>query len=340
MRRIGQIDERYSAVAQLRGEIDSRIGPLVDDRPYALVDFPNYPNVGDSAIWLGAKSFLSRAGEPNRVAMMGEFDGFDFDGPIWIIGGGNFGDLWPRHQDYREGLLERFPGRQIIQLPQSIHYDDLANVDRTARAIERHGAFVLCVRDEASRAFAERHFDCRVILAPDMALYLGDLTRRGRPRCPVLALARDDKERAGAEPHDFGRGVETVDWLSEPFGLSQDFVGSRTRKADRLREDLKVRFYDVLAASRLRYGQSLLSRGEVVATDRLHAHLLALLMGIPHVVADNSTGKISGLMSVWTGGLPGVHSAASLAEAVAAAMSLAEAKGGRASLGVTQPSIR
>ena len=44
-------------------------------------------------------------------------------GPIFIHGGGNFGDLWAAHQEFRERVLERFPDRQIIQFPQSIHYN-------------------------------------------------------------------------------------------------------------------------------------------------------------------------------------------------------------------------
>ena len=95
-------------------------------QPFALVDFPDHANVGDSAIWLGTTAFFRRqhAVEPRYVASIAAFSPAALrrahpEGPILIHGGGNFGDLWPRHQAFRERLLETFPDRLIVQLPQS-----------------------------------------------------------------------------------------------------------------------------------------------------------------------------------------------------------------------------
>ena len=56
-------------------------------------------------------------------------------------------------------------------------------------------------------------------------------------------------------------------------------------------------------------------------TDRLHGHVLALLMGIPHVVLPNTNGpdqvnKIDAFLDTWTGGLPGVARARTPDEAL------------------------
>jgi exopolysaccharide biosynthesis predicted pyruvyltransferase EpsI len=50
----------------------------------------------------------------------------------------------------------------------------------------------------------------------------------------------------------------------------------------------------------LRRGIELLSSAAVVVTDRLHAHVLSLLLGIPHVVTDNVSGKIRSFYETWT----------------------------------------
>ena len=63
-------------------------------------------------------------------------------------------------------------------------------------------------------------------------------------------------------------------------------------------------------------------------TDKLHGHLLAALLGIPHVVLDNSYGKVSGTLEAWTAGLPGVHRADGPGEAMAAARDLLAQIGG------------
>ena len=76
--------------------------------PYALVDFPDHPNVGDSAIWLGEIAMLRAvgAGDPAYVCRWDDFDEAAFrdacpTGPIFIHGGGNLGDIWPHHQHFR-----------------------------------------------------------------------------------------------------------------------------------------------------------------------------------------------------------------------------------------------
>ena len=61
--------------------------------------------------------------------------------------------------------------------------------------------------------------------------------------------------------------------------------------------------YRALAELNLRDGLRLFRGSRVIATDRLHAHVLALLLQKPHVVADNNYGKIAGVMNASTGGL-------------------------------------
>ena len=43
----------------------------------------------------------------------------------------------------------------------------------------------------------------------------------------------------------------------------------------------------------------ILSRGRVVVTDRLHGYILCLQAGIPHVLIDNSYGKLSSFHATW-----------------------------------------
>lgn len=54
-----------------------------------------------------------------------------------------------------------------------------------------------------------------------------------------------------------------------------------------------------LAAQRVQRGVDLLSTGETVITDRLHAMLLALQMGRSVVAVDNSYGKVHGYIDSW-----------------------------------------
>jgi pyruvyl transferase EpsO len=60
------------------------------------------------------------------------------------------------------------------------------------------------------------------------------------------------------------------------------------------------RLYARFAAERVLRRCELLARGRAVVTERLHAHVLCVLMGIPHVVLDNTYGKIRSFYETWT----------------------------------------
>jgi exopolysaccharide biosynthesis predicted pyruvyltransferase EpsI len=299
-------------------------------QPYALVDFPNYSNVGDSAIWLGASKLLRDLSgrwpsyicekyglEPDRMAAV--------DGPIFILGGGNFGDLWPAHQEFRERLLAEYPNDQIIQLPQSIHFDDEANISRAADAIARHGRFHLMVRDRASLEFAKARLPCPVTLVPDCAVFLKP-RRIGRPVHDTVLLMRSDKEKAPYAA-DLPTG-HVCDWLDEPAApepkqrpaVLAKVLGGAWAASDH---------FNQIAKQRLARGITRLSSGREVYTDRLHGHILASLLGIPNTALDNSYGKISGYHRQWMRDLPGAQLADSLDPEVACGGSHVDRRIGR-----------
>src|SRR5262249_51583605 len=124
------MQSNLSLIDKLKGMIHECLKDYVrPDEPLAILDFPDIRNCGDSAIWLGEMAYLrDRHGKrPAYVSRMRDFSPEELEramptGPIFIHGGGNFGDLWVTHQDFRERVIERFPNRQIIQFPQSIHY--------------------------------------------------------------------------------------------------------------------------------------------------------------------------------------------------------------------------
>jgi pyruvyl transferase EpsO len=301
-------------IARLNDRIASVLAPYQPRAPFALVDFPDYTNVGDSSIWLGTLAHFGHAGlAPAYVCTQASFDPAALtaaapDGPIFIQGGGNFGDLWPAHQTFRCDLLRRFPGRPILQLPQSIHFNDPANIAETRRAIAAHGAFTLLVRDHVSEAFANANFDCPVLLCPDMAFRLGPLARPGPPSHQVLYLLREDRESRNHPPSQANARLTdslVTDWLSEPRAFSDarrrdinaEIAAGRINAAD----DVARR----LAAIRHTRGVHILSLGRHVVTDRLHGHILCTLLGIPHTVLDNNYGKLSRFIETWSTGQQG-----------------------------------
>jgi len=316
------IDSRSRLVDELRNEVDRVIAPLIDGSPeqICIIDPPGYPNVGDSAIFLGQIDFIKRKYPRARISFAdGDcysegLDRFIEKSSLIIInGGGNFGDLWMHHQNMRNRVLERFRNVPVIQMPQSIFFKSDDEMKKTAALIGNHPNFVLLVRDQNSLQYATRNFDCEIHLCPDMAFAMNPI-RRKPPSMDYYCLLRTDKEIA--TDHDKIRAAlagvqadfEIGDWLGE--------FNSRTYRADRfatrltrkkpgltapareLMAGLRRRF----AEERLAYGIDLLSRGKMVITDRLHAHILSTLLGIPHLIFDSFDGKISAFHDCWTKG--------------------------------------
>ena len=321
-------------IHRLQKSIKDTLSQVVPAGPLALVDYPGHANVGDSAIWLGEAAYLERELGlcPAYACSLADYSAATLkeclpSGAILIHGGGNFGTLWRKRQDFRIDLMERFPDRPIIQLPQSIHFSDDESVAETARAIHKHGRFTLLVRDRKSYDFAAAKLDCPVHLCPDMAFYVGP-TERVPPKVDLLYLLRTDHEQVGTlRPPDTEETRIVTDWLTESrhrrrlttLGSVARSVLAGRRAAARAGET-----YKALAWSRYRRGAKILSQGQLVITDRLHAHIMSILLDIPHVSLDNSYGKLGSFIAAWTGDFSGLRQAATMEDAIVRARELAQ----------------
>jgi exopolysaccharide biosynthesis predicted pyruvyltransferase EpsI len=338
-------DLSLDVVTRLGAGIDAVLGPLVDAAaPVAIVGFPNHPNVGDGAIWAGEVAWLRRRGVD--VAYACDLDGYDAgalvraigaDGTVLLHGGGNFGDVWPAHQLLRERVVGDFPDHRIVSLPQTLRFDDPAALERARRRFDAHERLTLLFRDERSLALAQEAFAVPTALCVDLALGLGALERPTPPSCARLWLSRTDAERSTPRLVPPGTGDDVlVDWLDDTAVPMRPRVRSLRRAAARAGRAIArrpppaaglsrahVRVCDALAADRVTYGTALLSRGEVVVTDRLHAHILSVLLGIPHVLVDTGYGKLRTFHDAWTADVAFVRTAEDAASALAAAQELA-----------------
>jgi pyruvyl transferase EpsO len=305
-------------IAALGARIDQALLGLIDaSRPYALLDFPHTPNVGDSVIWLGEIAWLRRRGYsvPRYTCSNLTYSAEGLrrrigNGTILLSGGGNFGDLYESHQRMRELVVTAFPDNPIVQLPQTIHFESTGNLRRARRIFDSHPNLTLLVRDRRSLDLARNEFRAQTVLCPDMAFALGPLPRSGEPETDVVWLSRQDKESAGDTPAVAPPGVMRVEWLEESNAPIVHFSRMLRRQLRhrpslrRLLQDALSRTYLPLARDRFERGVRLLSRGRCVVTDRLHGHILATLLGIPHLILDNGYGKVREFHRAWTADCP------------------------------------
>jgi len=145
-----------------------------------------------------------------------------------------------------------------------------------------------------------------------------------RAELGVLWLLRADGE-ARSEDLAPAAGTEPVDWPADrKGGLARRQRRLTRRVAAAPHEGLRMRrlrrTYDALARQRLAAGYALLASARAVVTDRLHGHLLCVLLGIPNVLLDNRYGKNRTLFEAWTREVPFVRWAERDADSVAEAL--------------------
>ena len=291
----------------------------------ALVDYSRSTNVGDNAIWLGQRKVLHELGtkivyvsEPgyyNRNKMRRALG----DGIVVMQGGGNFGDIWPKGQLFRERVIGDFPENAIVQMPQSIHFNEATTATHVRSVLARHPKFTLFVRDARSLAIARDRLGIDATLAPDTAFALWPLPRMGHAVAPYVVQCRSDRERSPYEPLS-----SSFDWLTPPDQVEKWMakqVGHPygLRRTGQLGVSVCGMWLDQLAHLRLRRGLRLLSRGEVLITDRLHGALIGLLASIPVVAFDDRNGKVRALLETWLRDHPSLRLSSTLEEAIKAA---------------------
>jgi exopolysaccharide biosynthesis predicted pyruvyltransferase EpsI len=321
-------DSNKQLIANLQQQARKILDPIIPEgAEVVLLDYPHHSNVGDSLIWLGEITYLkSRNVSIKYVCQLDNYDAAALKKScsektiILMHGGGNFGTLWPHLHAFRLQVMQDFPENKIVQLPQTIYFEQDSSLLETVNAIEQHGQVTLLVRSQACLGFAQQHFNSDCLLCPDMAFFIGPVDTKKEPVVDRFILARTDSEKSQqANPSKIEvqswLSTEQQDWLEESFAEKMMIRVEKYTQLFRKYFDknnlILLLIWNKLAQYRLERGTLMLSRGHVVITDRLHAHILCLLLNKQHVLMDNSYGKLSHFYHTWTSGFSNVTVGAS-----------------------------
>lgn len=347
----------HTTPAAIRDQLHATLAPIIPrNRPVALIGFPNYDNVGDSAIWCGTMAWLAQ----NAVPVVYHADEFSYhpdaldaalpkDGLVLFQGGGNFGDLYPWHQELRVRVMRTQPHRQFVQLPQTIEFRDPSSAVETSDAIAAVRSFVFLGRERRTVDLAHSLLGVDAILSPDMAFALAPGLGHARGRAskvgtqPVLWLARSDAEALQGRVLPPRPSVRVADWpdLDRTFGraaIDDETVRQLVRRfgsgssqhpcTARAAQPWLTNIYRRLASRTVANGIRLLTSAEVVVTDRLHGHVLSTLVGSPQVILESGFGKVRACYDEFTSAIPNVRFAADPQQALELALSLLDQAAG------------
>jgi exopolysaccharide biosynthesis predicted pyruvyltransferase EpsI len=312
-----------------------------------LLEYPSHWNIGDHLIWLGETTYLSHRPDLSVHYISDRFTyshkslarHLPRDGVILLHGGGNFGDIYPQVQRMREAVIEHFPKNRFIQLSQTISFDNPDAAKGTAAVLERHPDFTLLARDRQGLEFARALLPCKVELCVDAAFMLG-IQRRTRPvENQIMWIARRDGEGLHT-PIAHPTGTLVFDWEDverDPRAWTRAYRWSRVQAAGlaNLRTHggplapwgkRLTNTFDDCSWVHADAGFQHLSRAQVLVTDRLHGHIMAVLLDLPHVLLDNADSKLRRFYETWTHSAACAHWADTPEQALELAQSLSRSQ--------------
>lgn len=299
----------------MRKKIRDSLTPLIT-HDYVLLDLPYYDNIGDTLIWEGTREFLKTL--PYKCLYYASKDSFIYrelssETIILLQGGGNFGDLYRQHSEYRKKIIKLYPNNQIIILPQSVYYENDTYIKEDADAYSNHSNLTICAREQYSYNFLLAHFRNQCLLIPDMAFYI-DISKfhLSENQNKILYLKRIDKEfvnenieysiPAEAERHDwptYEQSFKTsacVEWWFYNVSRVCRVIGIGSRWIARL-NDWKRNYY--YRRFYVQLGIDFLCQYQTVYTTRLHVLILAVLLDKKIYLINNTSGKVVNFYTTW-----------------------------------------
>jgi pyruvyl transferase EpsO len=308
----------------LKQQLGGIAAVLPPSRPVVYLDYPVHDNVGDLLIHQGADAFLADYG----YSVLGRFSMHDFSrrgrddenavvlkpsirdldalvdcgGAIMLHGGGNFGDIWPQFQMFRELIVQRYPATPIVILPQTIHFGSAERRARSARLLAAHRQLSIFVRDRESLAFV-REAQAGGGLMPDMAhqLWGRPAFARSGAEAGTLVVRRRDRESRNPD----GTAAH-FDWDELNRGPSR-FMLRALRKWQTIDNPLRhwvpnERLWRIHRDRLVRRAVARFRPYAVIDTDRLHGMILAALMGKQVRYSEGSYGKLQRYAGLWLTG--------------------------------------
>lgn len=262
---------------------------------FILIGSPTHGNLGDHAISVAERSYLSEHFAQNAVI---EISGTDFKylqiflsklvskkDIILITGGGFLGNLWINEEEMVRQVILCFPQNSIHIFPQTIFFSNdeagQTELKKTKEIYSTHKRLYMFLRETNSYIFARGNFEglYYVGCVPDMVLYL-DFSKPAMRRSNILFCLREDKEKK-LEQEEMS-GIYTY---FQETGCQIVFTSTV------LPVEISFKNRDKLLLAKLKE----FKESRLVITDRLHGMLFAAITATPCIALDNLSGKVKGV---------------------------------------------
>lgn len=284
----------------------------ISNKRVSYIDVPDHFNFGDYLIYLGSRELIKNSDclscefyTSSQISSNFNLISKDNTDVIICHGGGNFGDLYERHNNIRLELVKKFPDIPIILFPQTIFYQDTANMLDDLSVLETHSNLSIFVRDFESKSIIENHSSLKADICCDTAQFLFNTVTFTKARnnknlrFKKLLFKRIDKERVSNETT-----ADSKDWdyFFSPFDVffkrTFNFLSIKLSFSKRL-SNMMVMLWNFYMDIKLKVILDFFTSYEEIETDRLHGYILAYLLDMKRTALDNSYGKIARYINIF-----------------------------------------
>ena len=258
-----------------------------------LFGVPIHGNLGDQAILYGEEKFLKDNLKDIKIIEVESSIVKRFskllkkivkDSLILIHGGGFLGSLWINEEEMFRKTLKTFPNNTIIVFPQTIFFskdeEGQQILQESKKIYQTHKNLYICCREEYSYNFMKEEFeDCKILLVPDMVLYL-DKLEENKKRENVLFCIRKDKEKVNYNFDKLENTLKNKDKFLIDYTdtvINKNIYTLKTRKKELNKKIHQFQNY------------------KMVVTDRLHGMVFAYLSNTKCLVLQNKSYKVKGV---------------------------------------------
>lgn len=261
-------------------------------KKFILIGTPNHGNLGDQAITIAEVQILKDNYKDYEIIELSLDEYYEKinllekyinrEDIIFIQGGGNFGNQYLFDENIRRDAINRFKNNKIILFPQTMYFtnDDngLKELEISKSIYNSNKNLILIAREEISFKNMKEHFTNKVVLTPDIVLYLNESKeQQGREGC-LYCLRSDVESKLNSEER--GYITKILEEKYDSIKVTDTVVKNEVSKKDR----------NKVLDEKLSEFRSC----ELVVTDRIHGMIFAAITGTPCIAMSNYNHKVKG----------------------------------------------
>lgn len=262
-----------------------------------IISTPEYGNIGDHAIAYSMKKYVQAEFKNYQIYEIADSEllssmnwiiknnkSTDY---IFLIGGGNFGDLYIIVEYWRRMIISKCRNAKIILFPQSSVWGESLYSKlqlRCSRKIysKNHNLFLMA-RERKTYELMDKFFSNPAYLVPDI-VFTYEYSSKFEKNVDVLLCMRSDIEK------DVDQKI--IDYI-------ENYLVERNITFERFDTET----YSSIAANESKkiVDETIekFAKAKWVITDRLHGVIFSQITGTPCLAIDNLTKKISGVFELW-----------------------------------------